>query len=498
MAIAMVRVRIIGRSKGGSLAHTVAYNERQQVKAERTDRTATWRVGATSLATTTAYNAERAGHLRHGVMLPEGASEKLRDTQALVTLMDSAEKRVDAQLAKEAVIALPADPGITDDDREELVRRFAQQQWVSKGLTVIYDLHRPHDGENEHAHVIISTRRLEGDHFGPKARDLNPPFRTLPHGQHVVSEADGLGEAWRAVQNAYFVERGLQIRVDPLAPIPQKTIGIVRQRAGKPWTAERIEANEIIREANAEIVRDPEKLRAHLERQGAPMAGTVLQRFLARFLRDPEERREVAEKLQETTEKLRETAAVADRTRLEREQWAASVPSGWRELTVKDIAREQSLAFRTAEKAVDRAEKAQQKAQSAVQWGRGKAYEAEQRIRDRQATINPVLRIGLGVLGIADREIAAAEKDRKHGRAIVKKYNAKAGEFGTRKVLATVAANAAFALARPAAERELGRRQEIARTAKAELRRLDQVQGERQDYRRAERRTERRGRGIRI
>jgi len=61
-----------------------------------------------------------------------------------------------------------------------MVRSFAKQHFVIKGLAVQLDVHAPHDGEAEsersnwHAHLLITTRRLEGDRFGiKKARDLD-------------------------------------------------------------------------------------------------------------------------------------------------------------------------------------------------------------------------------------------------------------------------------------------------------------------------------------
>jgi hypothetical protein len=59
-------------------------------------------------------------------------------------------------------------------------------------------VHAPHDGESEseranwHAHLLITTRRLEGEQFNAKkARDLDPEVRRAG-GRAVVAD----GEAW--------------------------------------------------------------------------------------------------------------------------------------------------------------------------------------------------------------------------------------------------------------------------------------------------------------
>ena len=97
---------------------------------------------------------------------------------------EAAEKRRDAQVAREVVLALPADATITSEDRIELARSFADEHFVAKGLAVQFDAHAPHEGvaesehANWHAHLLITTRRLEGGGFAvKKARDLDPEIR---------------------------------------------------------------------------------------------------------------------------------------------------------------------------------------------------------------------------------------------------------------------------------------------------------------------------------
>ena len=71
-------------------------------------------------------------------------------------------------------MALPADAGISSEERIELARSFAEQHFVAKGLAVQLDVHMPHEGEAEseranwHAHLLITTRRLEGERFSTK------------------------------------------------------------------------------------------------------------------------------------------------------------------------------------------------------------------------------------------------------------------------------------------------------------------------------------------
>jgi hypothetical protein len=127
-------------------------------------------------------------------------------------------KRKDTQVAREIVLALPANAELTDEDRIGLARSFAQQHFVAKGLAVQPDVHRPHEGEGEserancHAHLLITTRRIEGDRLAAKkARDLDPVVR-LVGGRSVVAE----GKAWGAFA------RGLRGGALVLPPVPSK------------------------------------------------------------------------------------------------------------------------------------------------------------------------------------------------------------------------------------------------------------------------------------
>lgn len=68
------------------------------------------------------------------MLLPEGAASRLADAAVLWNAAEAAEKRKDAQVAREIVLALPADRVLTTKDRIELARSFAEQHFVAKGL----------------------------------------------------------------------------------------------------------------------------------------------------------------------------------------------------------------------------------------------------------------------------------------------------------------------------------------------------------------------------
>ena len=216
-----------------------------------------------------------------------------------------AEKRRDAQVAREIVVALPADAAITAEDRIEMVRSFAEQHFVIKGLAVQLDVHAPHEGEAEseranwHAHLLITTRRLEGNRFSAKkARDLDPEVRRAG-GRAIVADGEAWGELWRDHQNRYFREHGIDLQVDPTAAHPAPHIGPVRMRVAG---AEIVERAEQIRQANEAAARDPDQVLAALTRHNATFTSRDLDRFLAKYLADETERHQVKKQVLEHRE----------------------------------------------------------------------------------------------------------------------------------------------------------------------------------------------------
>lgn len=104
--------------------------------------------------------------VHHEVLLPEGADARLSDCATLWNLAEAAERRKDSQVAREIVLALPADRELTTQDRIELACSFAEQHFVARGLAVQLDVHVPH------------RERGEGEGRGPRALAATTPTGT--------------------------------------------------------------------------------------------------------------------------------------------------------------------------------------------------------------------------------------------------------------------------------------------------------------------------------
>ena len=271
---------------GGSAVRSSSYNARE---------------GLTDIRTGELYSFKhRDAPEHHEVLLPDSADLKFADASALWNAAEAAERRKDAQVARELVIALPANLELSREDRLELVRGFVQEHFVSKGLAVQLDVHAPHVGDedkdtaNHHAHLLVTTRRVEGDRLSAKkARDLDPEVRRFGV-RAAVTDGDQWGALWRDHQERYFAEHGLSLRVDATSAVPGQHVGPVRMRS--PDSAAVVRSEEIARE-NAAAARDPEKVLAVLTRNNATFTEREIDRHLAKYIHDEAEHLEVKAKV---------------------------------------------------------------------------------------------------------------------------------------------------------------------------------------------------------
>ncbi|MFO9763146.1 Ti-type conjugative transfer relaxase TraA [Legionella pneumophila serogroup 1] len=193
MAIAFAQVSIHSRAKGHSAIAASSYRSGAKLYDARTGISHDY--------------SNRHDVIYSDILLPEGSPEAFSDREFLWNQAELAEKRCDAQVCKDIVLALPKELDLVQ--QIELARRFAQTHFVDKGVPADVAIHDHHDG-NPHAHILITTRRLEKTGFSKyKARDLNPAFA-----KGFIVEKDYWGEQWRDMQNEYFLEKNLDLTVD--------------------------------------------------------------------------------------------------------------------------------------------------------------------------------------------------------------------------------------------------------------------------------------------
>jgi hypothetical protein len=160
MAIYHFSVQMISRSSGRSSTAAAAYRSAERIVDKRQGLEHDY--------------SKRSGVLHTEILLPKGARDSLADRADLWNTVEQIERRKDAQLAREVTVALPHE--LTDEQRIRMVRSFVKDAFVDRGMIADIALHAPgHEGDqrNHHAHIMLTTRSVDGDGFGGKERSWN-------------------------------------------------------------------------------------------------------------------------------------------------------------------------------------------------------------------------------------------------------------------------------------------------------------------------------------
>ena len=160
VAIYHLSAKMLSRSAGRSAVAAAAYRSGGRLQDERTGRV---------------YDFTRKGGVEHvEIVVPRRTPAWMLDRTELWNGVEKAEKRKDAQLAREIEVALPRE--LPAARRAGLVREFVQAEFVSRGMIADLAIHvgRARDGgEQPHAHIMLTTRIVTAEGFGPKNRDWN-------------------------------------------------------------------------------------------------------------------------------------------------------------------------------------------------------------------------------------------------------------------------------------------------------------------------------------
>jgi ATP-dependent exoDNAse (exonuclease V) alpha subunit len=210
-------VKVIKRSEGRSATAAAAYRHASRIEDERQG---------------VVHDYTRKQHVDEGFILaPENAPEWTRDRAALWNKAEQAEKRGDAQVARELVVALPRE--IPKAEQAEIVRQFAAENFTSRGMVADVAIHRPSasDGQEQpHAHIMLTMRPLDGQEFSTKKdrswndKELVETWRKS-WAQHVNRAYSRHQMAERVDHRSYErqgVEKAPQIHMGPSAHAMEK------------------------------------------------------------------------------------------------------------------------------------------------------------------------------------------------------------------------------------------------------------------------------------
>lgn len=222
MAIYRLEVKAISRSAGQSAVAKAAYRTRSDLTDQRTGERYDYR-RRSSIGPTGTYVSGKASNVR---------------TAELWNAAEASETRKNATVAREVIIALPAELDAAAHLR--LVASFTREISFRHKLAAEFAIHHPSehpeaDQRNHHAHVMLTTRRVTRDdagelQFGEKSRELD-------------DRATGPGEvtAWREIWedqvNAALARNGHDARVSSKSLAAQNIDRVPQERLGPRRTA---------------------------------------------------------------------------------------------------------------------------------------------------------------------------------------------------------------------------------------------------------------------
>ena len=217
MAIYFVRARVIGRSGGRSAVAAAAYRSGSNITDEQTG---------------IIHDYTKKQGVEHSEILSPiaatRANEWLADRSKLWNKVEEIEKRHDAQLSREMIIAIPRE--LERENQIALVRQHVQSSYVDRGMIADINLHHL-DGDNPHAHVMLTMRELKIDERGSVS--FGNKDRTWNHKKLIETQK----KEWEILTNQYLERAEIETRIDSrsyeeqgIARIPQVHVGAVAWR----------------------------------------------------------------------------------------------------------------------------------------------------------------------------------------------------------------------------------------------------------------------------
>jgi ATP-dependent exoDNAse (exonuclease V) alpha subunit len=141
-----------------------------------------------------------------------------RDRASLWNAAESAETRKNARVAREYLVALPAE--LLPSQRVGLVKQFSQELADRYRFAVDFTIHAPRDfpgsdPRNFHAHLLATTREVKVEGLGAKTTlDMNDGSRRRLGLEPVIMELLHVRERWAIVTNEALQSAGIAARID--------------------------------------------------------------------------------------------------------------------------------------------------------------------------------------------------------------------------------------------------------------------------------------------
>ncbi len=304
MAIMFVRAQMISRGAGRNIISAAAYRHRTRMMDEQRGVSFSFK--------------DSDDELRHEELaLPDAVPAWLQTaiegktvaaaSETLWNAVDAFETRVNAQFARELIIALPEE--LTLKENIALVREFVRDNLTSRGMIADWVYH-DRDG-NPHVHVLTTLRPLTAQGFGlkvmPVPGDDGKPLRVAagdqPNGRIVYTVWAGNREtmkawkiAWAQTASRYLALAGRDIRLDGRSHAEQGLEGIAQRHLGPGKSAMMRKGVEMYfapadlarrQKMTARLLADPGPLLRQLGNERSTFDEKDIARVIHRYVDDP-------------------------------------------------------------------------------------------------------------------------------------------------------------------------------------------------------------------
>ncbi len=250
-------IKSVSRAVGRSATAAAAYRAAEIVRDTRTGEV---------------FDFTRKGGVLHSeIVLPDGGQV---DRETLWNAVEMAEKRKDAKVAREFVVALPHE--LSHEQQKELIRDYAQGLSQRTGWAVDVAVHEPGrqgDLRNVHAHLLCTTRTVELDANGQLVMGKKTREWDVASTSKALVSAER--EYWAQAVNQALERGGFEQRVDHRSYeeqgnglLPTVHLGVhasAMERQGR--VTERGDHNRAVKAHNAQVIELAEKRREREEAQ---------------------------------------------------------------------------------------------------------------------------------------------------------------------------------------------------------------------------------------
>lgn len=204
MACYNFNTSIISRGKGNSIAAAAAYQSGEKLRDIFDGRVHD--------------RSYRQDVVFKEIILPPDAPSAFLDRQTWLNALNAAERRHNAQLARNIKVALPNE--LSHEDRVSLLQEFVYSNFIQHGLCADVAIHQgildpnkkpdkieavQEHKDNPHAHILLPFRAVDHDGF--------QRTKTQTRFLNAVSYLMLWRESWANLQNAALERAGFDVRV---------------------------------------------------------------------------------------------------------------------------------------------------------------------------------------------------------------------------------------------------------------------------------------------